>query len=73
LARRVGLANAGIMAGVPVFWVLPTLYLRGAAAAAGIALINSLGNLSGFVTLTVVGWLDDRTGTASKFTTHNRT
>ncbi len=42
-------------------WQLPLL-LTGAGAAAGIALINSLGNLSGFASGYLVGWLEDLTG-----------
>jgi MFS-type transporter involved in bile tolerance (Atg22 family) len=36
--------------------------LAGAAAATGIALINSIGNLAGFLGPAVIGWLVDRTG-----------
>ena len=43
------MAAAGNIAVQPVFWTLPTSFLTGAAAASGIALINSLGNLGGFV------------------------
>jgi MFS family permease len=42
------LAGFGIFACLPVFWTLPTAFLSGAAAAAGIAVINSIGNLAGF-------------------------
>jgi D-galactonate transporter len=56
------LANVGIMAAAPVFWSLPTAVLSGVAAAAGIALINSIGNLAGFVSPYLVGWLKDVTG-----------
>ncbi|MBI1915197.1 MAG: MFS transporter [Planctomycetes bacterium] len=42
------LAQAGTMSAVPVFWSLPTAFLSGAAAAAGIAWINSVGNLGGY-------------------------
>ncbi len=52
----------GIMTTLPLFWSLPTAFLAGTAAAAGIALINSLGNLSGFVAPYAVGWLKDQTG-----------
>ena len=41
-------AGFGIFACLPVFWTLPTAFLSGAAAAAGIAVINSIGNLAGF-------------------------
>jgi MFS family permease len=43
------LAAAGFIAVQPVFWTLPTGFLVGGAAAAGIALINSIGSLGGFV------------------------
>jgi len=55
------LATIGIMTTLPLFWSLPTAFLGGAAAAAGIALINSLGNLAGFVSPYLVGWLKDAT------------
>jgi sugar phosphate permease len=41
-------AASGFIAAQPLFWTFPTRYLTGAAAAAGIALINSLGGLGGF-------------------------
>ena len=56
-------ATAGIYAAFPVFWTLPTAFLSGAAAAGGIALINSIGNLSGFVGPYAMGWFKDATGT----------
>jgi MFS transporter, ACS family, tartrate transporter len=40
-----------------VFWAIPPIFLGGTAAAAGIALINSIGNLGGFVGPTVMGTL----------------
>ncbi|MDN5794933.1 MAG: MFS transporter [Intrasporangium sp.] len=52
----------GIFAALPVFWALPAQFLAGAGAAAGIALINSLGNLSGFGAPFVTGWITDATG-----------
>jgi len=55
------LATAGIITSLPLFWSLPTAVLGGTAAAAGIALINSLGNLAGFVSPYLVGWLKDAT------------
>ena len=51
------------MATLPLFWSLPTSFLAGTGAAAGIALINSLGNLSGFVSPYAIGWLKAATGT----------
>jgi D-galactonate transporter len=54
-------ALAGSLAALPVFWSLPTAILGGTAAAAGIALVNSIGNLSGFLGNYLVGWLTDLT------------
>jgi MFS transporter, ACS family, tartrate transporter len=52
----------GVHAAIPVFWQLPTRLLSGVGAAAGIALINSFGNLSGFLGPYLTGWLEDLTG-----------
>ena len=52
----------GIYAALPVFWTLPTVMLSGTAAASGIALINSVGNLGGYLGPYAVGWLKDWTG-----------
>ncbi len=60
------LAGAGIYAGAPSFWVLPTLTLQTTAAAASIGMINSLANLSGFVAPSIVGDLLDRGFTHSQ-------
>jgi MFS family permease len=55
------LATMGIMTTLPLFWSLPTAMLAGTGAAAGIAMINSVGNLAGFVSPYLVGWLKDLT------------
>ncbi len=52
----------GANAFLPVFWCVPTALLRGTAAAGGIAVINSIGNLAGFFAPTLLGALKDRTG-----------
>jgi ACS family tartrate transporter-like MFS transporter len=52
----------GVFAAIPVFWTLPTRLLTGVGAAAGIALVNSFGNLAGFAAPYVTGWLEDLTG-----------
>ena len=52
----------GAYAAVPTFWSLPTGFLTGSAAAGGIALINSIGNLGGFVGPYAIGWIKDATG-----------
>lgn len=57
------LAAAGAITCAPLFWSLPTAFLGGTGAAAGIALINSVGNLAGFVSPYLVGYLKDLTGT----------
>ena len=56
------LALMGVYGAFPVFWTLPTAFLTGTAAAAGIALINSLGNLAGYVGPQVVAWLTQGSG-----------
>jgi D-galactonate transporter len=55
------LGTAGVLSTMPVFWAWPGAMLGGSAAAAGIGLINSLGNLAGFVSPTIVGWMQDAT------------
>lgn len=54
-------ATFGIMTTTPLFWSLPTAFLGGAAAAAGIAMINSLGSMAGFVSPYVMGWIKELT------------
>ena len=63
LAAMIGLsvATAGILATFPLFWPMPTALLGGTTAAAGIAWINSLGNLAGFFGPSIVGWMTDWT------------
>ena len=56
------LVNVGISAAKPPLWSMPTLFLSGPAAATGIAAINSIGNLGGFVGPGVIGWVKDTTG-----------
>jgi len=46
----------------PVFWTLPGTFLKGATAATGIAVINSFGNLGGFIAQNAVPIIKDRTG-----------
>jgi MFS family permease len=59
------LAQAAVLAAFAPFWQMPTLLLAGTAAAGGIALINSIGNLSGWLGPFMVGWLKDLTGRTS--------
>lgn len=58
-------AAAGILSLPPLFWTIPTTLLRGVSAAAGIAAINSVGNLSGFVSPYMIGAITDATGEAT--------
>ncbi len=55
------LGAIGIYASLPLFWSLPTAMLGGTAAAGGIALINSIGNLSGYFGPSIIGKLKDAT------------
>lgn len=55
-------AGFGFFAVLPVFWTLPTAFLSGTAAAAGIAAVNSIGNLGGYFGPQIFGLLRDRTG-----------
>jgi MFS family permease len=56
------LAAIGFVAVQPIFWALPTEYMTGYAAAAGIGLINSLGNLGGFLAPVMRSGFDDSVG-----------
>jgi len=52
----------GVFGAMPVFWGIPTMFLSGTLAAGGIALINSLGNLSSVINPLVIGKIHDQTG-----------
>jgi ACS family tartrate transporter-like MFS transporter len=56
------LAAFGISGSLPVFWNLPTAFLGASTAAAGIAFINSIGNISGYAAPQLVGVLHDASG-----------
>jgi ACS family tartrate transporter-like MFS transporter len=56
------LALMGATAARALFWAIPTRFLTGAAAAAGLAFINSIGAIGGFVGPFAMGWLKDATG-----------
>jgi nitrate/nitrite transporter NarK len=59
------LAAAGAITCAPLLWSLPTAFLAGAGAAAGIAVINSVGNLAGFAAPYMIGYVKDATGSAA--------
>jgi sugar phosphate permease len=59
------LATLGPVTAGASFWQFPSMLLAGTAAAGGIALINSIGSLSGWVAPFMIGWLKDLTGTTS--------
>lgn len=54
------IAITGVMSAIACFWALPTAILSGTAAAAGIAWINSVGNLAGYLSPEMVAWLKSR-------------
>lgn len=56
------IAGFGIFGCLPIIWTLPAAFLSGAAAAGGIAAVNSLGNLAGFFGPYAMGWIKDATG-----------
>jgi MFS transporter, ACS family, tartrate transporter len=55
-------ATIGLYGSKPAFWPMPSVFLTGTAAAGGIAMVNSIGNLGGYVGPFVVGWIKDSTG-----------
>jgi len=67
LLALVSLLAAGIYCYTGPFWTLPSQFLTGFSAAAGIALINSIGNLAGFVGPSLIGLISQRTGTLTGF------
>ena len=56
------LALIGVTAARAIFWTIPTRFLTGVAAAGGLAFINSIGTVGGFVGPAMMGWLKDATG-----------
>jgi nitrate/nitrite transporter NarK len=52
--------TVGLLSWVATFWSLPTAFLSGTAAAAGIAWINSVGNLGGYAGPMAIGWVRDQ-------------
>ena len=58
------LATAAASTAQAAFWSLPSAFLGGAAAAAGIALVNSMGNIACFVSSWLVGRMTDLTGSS---------
>ncbi|GJE58272.1 MFS transporter [Methylobacterium trifolii] len=62
VVAALSLVNIGISSAKPPLWAMPTMFLSGSAAAVGIATINSIGNLGGFVGPWAIGWIKDKTG-----------
>ena len=58
-------ATMGIFCAFGPFWTLPSLFLAEVSAAAGIAVINSIGNAGGFIGPTLVGYLTQVTGSTN--------
>lgn len=57
------IGGIGVFACLPVFWTIPPTFLAGSTRAAGIGVINAIGNLGGLVSPVVIGKLKDATGT----------
>ena len=55
---------SALFSSTPLFWSLPPLLLTGTAAAAGLAFINSVGNLAGFAGPYAIGWVTELTGSS---------
>ena len=62
LTLSLTLATVGLLAVIPIFWSLPTGFLTGSAAAAGIGAIAAIGNLGGFGGPAFTGAMEDATG-----------
>jgi ACS family tartrate transporter-like MFS transporter len=60
------LSQLGQRSVLSVFWAIPPIFLAGTAAAAGIALINAIGNLGGWFGPSMMGWLRQTTGSYSR-------
>jgi cyanate permease len=56
------LGTMGVMTTISQFWTIPPAVLGGAAAAAGIAMANSVGSISGVISPYLIGWLQTNTG-----------
>jgi Sugar phosphate permease len=56
------IANIGVNSTKGPVWAMPSMFLTGTSAAAGIAMINSMGNFGGFIGPLIVGWLKDKFG-----------
>ncbi|MBA5640059.1 MFS transporter [Duganella sp. LX20W] len=65
MAIGAAIAYAGVLAGVPIFWTVPTRMLSPAASAVGIAIVASVGNLGGFAAPVLVGKVSAATGSLS--------
>jgi len=62
IALCIGMSS--LFSTTPLFWSLPPMVLTGTAAAAGLAFINSVGNLAGFAGPYAIGWISQTTGSA---------
>lgn len=61
----ISLAAMGLCSAIPISFSVPTKFLAGMAAAAGLALINTFGNIGGFTGPFIFGWIRDATGSTS--------
>ncbi|NJE35380.1 MFS transporter [Megasphaera sp. SW808] len=58
----ISISAIGFYGCMPIFWTIPPMFLVGGAAATGIAFINAIGNLGGFIAPIAIGWIKDYTG-----------
>ena len=56
------IATMGALTGLPMFWPMPTALLSAGTAVAGLAIINSVGQMAGFLSPYLVGFIKDQTG-----------
>ncbi|MDO7194521.1 MFS transporter [Acinetobacter nosocomialis] len=59
------IAASGVLTASSLFWMLPTNFLGGVSAAAGIAAVNSFANLAGFCSPYLIGWITTNTGSSA--------
>jgi predicted MFS family arabinose efflux permease len=59
------IATIGVYSAFPIFWSLPTAFLTGVSAAAAIAFITSVGNVGGFISSYLIGWVKQMSGSTN--------
>ncbi len=59
------LGTLGVIGSMPIFWPVPSTFLAGTAAAAGIGIVNSVGNLGGYIGPNIPVWMKSRSADPS--------